>query len=78
MLTTSEAGPRRYLTVEEFIAENKRHGRPLSGRTALYDALRQNAVPHIRVGRKILIPSDAFDLMLVAQQRGHEHTQPAV
>ena len=38
-----------------------------AGRTALYEALRRGELPHIRIGRKILIPEDAFDLMLANQ-----------
>lgn len=55
-----------YLSVEEFIARNCREGRPLLGRTATYEALRRGELPHIRLGRKILIPEDAFDRMLAA------------
>jgi excisionase family DNA binding protein len=59
-----------YLTVEAFIAKNRQEGRPLVGRTATYDALRRGELPHIRLGRKILIPEDAFDRMLEAANPG--------
>ncbi len=75
MVATQETERRQFFPVDEFIARNRREGRPLSGRTATYDALRRGELPHIRIGRKILIPEDAFDLMLARQ---HSNRQEAV
>lgn len=41
------------------------------GRTLLYEAIRRGEIPHVRVGRRILVPSDALDRMLAAQQESH-------
>ena len=62
-----ELTPCRYLSVDEFIEKNRRDGRPLVGRTATYEALRRGDLLHVRLGRKILIPEDAFDRMLAAR-----------
>ena len=44
----------------EFLERNK--GK--IGRSAFYEAVRADAIPHIRVGnRLILVPEDAFDRM---------------
>ncbi len=37
------------------------------GRNKLYDWLAEGKLPHIRIDRKILIPSDAFERMLDTQ-----------
>ena len=34
------------------------------GRNLMYDWLAEGKLPHIRIGRKILIPADAFERML--------------
>ena len=62
-------GPRRYLPVE--VWRRRRH----MGRTATYEALRRSEIPHVRVGRRILIPEDALDLVLAA--RGVDRTTAA-
>ena len=36
----------------------------LIGRTALYDLVRSGRIPHVRLGRRILIPEDAFEQLL--------------
>jgi hypothetical protein len=33
----------------------------------VYLALRRGEIPHVRIGRRILIPSDALDRMLVSK-----------
>ncbi len=56
----SESSPLRYLAVEDF---RRQHG---LGRARVYRALERGELPHVRVGRKILIPANALDLMLVS------------
>ena len=56
-----------YISVKEFIAQ-------LDGRlskNAVYQHIAEGAIPSIRVGRRILIPSDALDRMLAEQAAGH-------
>lgn len=49
----------------EFLERNK--GK--IGRSAFYEAVRTNTIPHITVGnRLILVPEDAFDRMHDGQQ----------
>ena len=38
------------------------------GRNLMFDWLAGGKLPHIRIGRKILIPADAFERMLEAQR----------
>lgn len=38
-------------------------GKYLVGRDAIYAAIRDGRCPHVKVGRRILIPSDALDIM---------------
>ena len=52
-----------WLSPTEFLT---RH-RGKFARNLLYDWLAEDKLPHIRIGRKILIPVDAFDRMLEAQ-----------
>ena len=68
MSIPDESGPSRYLSVDEFIEMNRRDGRSLVGRTATYEALRRGDLPHVRFGRKILIPANALDLMLARRE----------
>jgi excisionase family DNA binding protein len=49
-----------YLTPMEFLEVNA--GK--IGRNLLYDEIKAGRIPHIRVGRRILIPEDAWDQML--------------
>ena len=44
----------------------KRHNRHEKkfGRNLMYDWLSEGKLPHVRIGRKILIPADAFERML--------------
>ena len=67
MSTPHDSGRSRYLSVDEFVEQNRREGRTVLGRTATYDALRRGELPHVRIGRKILVPDDALDRMLAAQ-----------
>jgi excisionase family DNA binding protein len=55
-----------WLTVAQFLA--KYEGKV--GRTMLYEKIKDRTVPSVRLGRKILIPSDALDRLLVAAGAG--------
>jgi len=63
MTDQREAAPTRYVPVEEWRSRNR------LGRNPTYDALRRGDIPHVRIGRKILIPENALDLMLVVNTR---------
>lgn len=52
-----------FVTPRAFLARHK--GK--FGRNTLYAWLAEGKLPHIQIGRKILIPSDAFDRMLAAE-----------
>ena len=52
-----------YLTPTQFLAANP--GK--IGRNLLYNEINAGRIPHIRVGRRILVPEDAWDQMLAAQ-----------
>ena len=41
----------------------KKH-RGIIGRTAFYEGIRQKTIPHVRIGRKILVPGDALERLL--------------
>ena len=62
--TTTEAptsiGAGHYLAVDEFLRRHK----GLIGRTLFYEAVQRSEIPHVRVGRRILVPEDALDRML--------------
>ncbi len=60
----SESSPLRYVTVEDF---RRQHG---LGRERVYQSVRRGELPHVKVGRKVLIPVDALDLLLRAQLTG--------
>lgn len=51
---------KRWLTVRQFCAEHEHE----VSRNLVYDRIRDGTIPAIRLGRKILIPSDALDQML--------------
>lgn len=64
--TTQNSGQvdgRQWYSVEEFWQEARRQGAPIS-RGVTYDSLRRGLIPHVRVGRRIVIPADALDRML--------------
>ena len=58
----------RWSTVNEFLDAHKGH----IGRSSLYERLRDRSIPSIRIGRKILIPSDALDRLLAMGVSLHE------
>ena len=55
----STAEQREWLTIKEF-----RSRFPQFGVNLTYDAVRRGELPSIKVGGKILIPSDALDILL--------------
>lgn len=58
------ADQRQWLTVKEF---TERHG---VGKNLVYAAVRDSRLPSIRLGGKILIPSDAFERLLHGRADG--------
>ena len=62
---------REFLTPRQFLAAN-----PSVKRTKLYEDIRGNRFPHIRLSRKVLIPSDALD-QLVAFPVDHDGPRAA-
>ena len=57
-MTISEQ--REYLAPEVWRAKK---GYPFS-KNSMYAAIRDGSIPHIRIGKRILIPDDALDQML--------------
>ena len=53
---------REWLTVAQFKERN-----PQLGRNLIYESVRAGRLPSIKVGGKILIPSDALDQLLGAK-----------
>jgi len=62
---------REFLTPRQFLAAN-----PSIKRTKLYEDIRGNRFPHIRLSRKVLIPSDALD-QLVSSPVDHDDSRAA-
>jgi len=48
----------KWLTVEEFRQMSR------LGRNSVYNAIRTNHLPHVRVGRRILIPADSLERLM--------------
>ncbi len=57
--TAQQTESRTTLTVEEFAKLAGIH------RGGAYEGVRRGTIPHVRIGRRILIPTDALDRMLV-------------
>ena len=53
-----------WLTVEEFRQQSR------LGRNTVYNAIRANHLPHVRVGRRILIPGDSLQRMMMEHLNG--------
>ena len=53
-----EEEPTEWLTVEEFRQQSR------LGRNSVYNAIRTNHLPHVRVGRRILIPADSLERLM--------------
>jgi excisionase family DNA binding protein len=54
----AEDKPTEWLTVEEFRRQSR------LGRNTVYNAIRANHIPHVRVGRRILIPADSLERLM--------------
>lgn len=57
---------RDYISVDQFL---EAHRDPVTGRRrisrdALYLGVKQGRVPHVRLGRRILVPSDLLDQLV--------------
>ena len=58
--TRSNHQPQRdFLTPRQFLQAH-----PGLRRTKLYEDLKASRIPHVRLGRKLLIPADALDRMI--------------
>ncbi len=55
--TAQRTEDRKTLTVEEFAKLAGIH------RGGAYEAVRRGIIPHVRIGRRIVIPADALDRM---------------
>ena len=51
-----------WLTVEEFRQQSR------LGRNTVYNAIRTNQIPHVRVGRRVLIPADSLERLMKGAQ----------
>jgi hypothetical protein len=60
--TTHRPTP-KYLSVDDWLKQNP----GVIGRTLAFEAIRRGELPHIRLGRRILVPVDAFDVLLERQ-----------
>ncbi len=63
----SATGPtREYVPVDRFLEANRDPvtGRRRIGRDALYAGIHAGRVPHVRLGRRILVPSDLLDQLV--------------
>lgn len=57
---------REYIPVDRFLEANRDPitGRRRIGRDALYAGIHAGRVPDVRLGRRILVPSDLLDLLV--------------
>ena len=60
-----------WLTVREFLTLHQ----GMVSKNTVYDRIRDKTLPSIRLGRKILIPADALDRVLVGQQVQAQHLE---
>jgi hypothetical protein len=59
MAEIQDSAPRRYLSPDNWLKE---HPGTL-GRTLFYQSLKTGEIPHVRVGRRVLVPDDALDIV---------------
>jgi excisionase family DNA binding protein len=57
---------REWMTVKQFLSRHKGQ----VGRNTLYDRVRDRTLPSVRLGKRILIPSDALDSLLEGGRNG--------
>ncbi len=57
---------RSYIPAHEFLEAHRdpATGRRLVSREALYLGVKQGRIPHVRLGRRILVPSDLLDQLV--------------
>lgn len=60
--------PRQYLSPEAWLRQHP----GTIGRTPFYEALRRGELPHVRIGRRYLVPDDLLDLLLVAKRSSEQ------
>ncbi len=61
---------RRYQSVSKFLEANP----GTIGRTRLLEYVRDGRVPHVRLGKKILLPEDALDQLVIRPVAPHDLT----
>lgn len=63
---------REYVPVDQFLEANRDPitGRRRIGRDALYLGIRSGQLPHVRIGRRLLVPSDLLDQIASRPQPG--------
>lgn len=56
---------RTYIPIAKFLEQHRdpATGKRTIGRDGLYAAVREGRCPHVVIGRRILVPSDALDIM---------------
>ena len=64
MELTKSVKSKEWLTVPDFIARHQ----GLIGRSSIYNAIQNGSLPHVRIGRRVLVPSDALERLL---KNGH-------
>lgn len=65
---TNQTKDTEFLTPTVFLARHK--GK--FGRSSLYSWLAEGKLPHVQIGRKILIPENAFERMLAAEPKADD------
>lgn len=50
-----------FVPVPEFLRRNP----GLIGRTTLYELVKARRIPHVRIGRKVLIPTNLLSLLVI-------------
>jgi hypothetical protein len=63
MAEIQDSTPRRYLSPDNWLREHP----GTIGRTLLYESIKTGEIPHVRFGRRVLIPDDALDLVRSAR-----------
>ena len=60
------ASARSYIPAPDFLEAHRDPitGRRLISREALYLGVKQGRIPHVRLGRRILVPSDLLDQLV--------------
>lgn len=66
------ASVRSYIPARDFLEAHRDpvSGRRLISREALYLGVKQGRIPHVRLGRRILVPSDLLDQLVTKPDAG--------